>query len=80
MPIGSLEARTSIASDIYSALGRSPETTQANVIATVCLTATVTFISQLVTMVDELYDRLVTLSKFTSEQATDHSGFGSYPG
>ena len=58
-----------MASDIYSALGRSTETTQANVIATMCLTATVTFISQLVTMVDELYDRLVTLSKFSSEQA-----------
>jgi hypothetical protein len=58
-----------IAADIHSALGRSSETAEAKLIATLCLTETITFITQLLSTADALYERLHTFSKFTSDQA-----------
>ena len=59
----------SIASDISFELGRHPSTAVAQMVATMSLTATITFITQLLGMVDAIYERLFSLSKFSSDQA-----------
>jgi hypothetical protein len=41
---------------------------KAQLLATMCLNATVTFITQLITFVDAIYEKLVIASKFTAEQ------------
>ena len=58
-----------ISSEITNELGNDPDTIAAHFVATKCLTATVTFITQLVAMVNSIYERLFTFSKFTTEQA-----------
>jgi hypothetical protein len=59
----------SVAADIAGEFGRDPSMATAQMIATMSLTATVTFITQLLGMVDTLYERLFVISKFPSEQA-----------
>ena len=58
-----------ISTEITNELGNDPDTVEALFVATKCLTATVTFITQLVAMVNSIYERLFTFSKFTTEQA-----------
>jgi hypothetical protein len=60
---------SSISADIANELGNDPESMEAHFIATKCLTATVTFITQLIATVNSIYERLFTFSKFTTEQA-----------
>ena len=59
----------SIASDIATEFGRDPNLAAAQMVASMSLTATVTFITQLLGMVDNMYERLFVCSKFTSDQA-----------
>jgi hypothetical protein len=59
----------SVAADISCEFGRDPSMATAQMIATMSLTATVTFITQLLGMVDTLYERLFVISKFSTEQA-----------
>jgi hypothetical protein len=56
---------TTISQDISFVLGDDPK---AQMLATMCLNATVTFLTQLMTFVDVIYDKLVVASKFTAEQ------------
>ena len=58
-----------ISTEITNELGCDPDTAAAHFVATQCLTATVTFITQLIGMVNSIYERLFTFSKFTTEQA-----------
>ena len=60
---------SSIAADIAFEFGRNPSTSAAQMVATLSLTATITFITQLLGMVDTMYERLFAVSKFSSEQA-----------
>jgi polyhydroxyalkanoate synthesis regulator phasin len=56
---------TTISHDINHVLGREPK---AQIVATMCLNATVTFLTQLFTYIDSLYENLVLCSTFTPEQ------------
>jgi hypothetical protein len=60
---------SSISSDIANELGNDAGTMEAHFVATKCLTATVTFITQLIATINSIYERLFTFSKFTTEQA-----------
>jgi hypothetical protein len=60
---------SAISKEINNELGCDPDTAGAHLVATQCLTATVTFITQLVAMVNSIYERLFTFSKSTTEQA-----------
>ena len=59
---------STISADITTELGGNPESMTAHYVATKCLTATVTFITQLIAAVNSIYERLFTFSKFTTEQ------------
>jgi hypothetical protein len=56
---------TTISHDINHVLAREPK---AQILATMCLNATVTFLTQLFTYIDSLYENLVLCSTFTPEQ------------
>ena len=56
---------TTISQDINHVLAREPK---AQILATMCLNATVTFLTQLFTYIDSLYENLVHCSTFTAEQ------------
>ena len=56
---------TTISQDINHVLARKPK---AQILATMCLNATVTFLTQLFTYIDSLYENLVHCSTFTAEQ------------
>jgi hypothetical protein len=60
---------SSISADISNELGNDPGSMEAHYIATKCLTATVTFVTQLIATVNSIYERLFSFSKFTTEQA-----------
>ena len=55
----------SISQDISYVLGGDPK---GQLLATMCLNATITFLTQLLALVDTIYDKLVVASKFTAEQ------------
>ena len=59
---------SSMQSDINHAFGGDSRTSQAMMISTMSLTATVTFITQLLKAVDNIYEKLHVMSKFTAEQ------------
>ena len=54
-----------ISQDIGHVLGGDRK---AQLLATMCLNATITFVTQLLAFVDTIYDKLVVSSKFTAEQ------------
>ena len=54
--------------DINHAFGGDPKSAQAMMIAIMSLTSTVTFITQLLQAVDNIYEKLHVMSKFTAEQ------------
>ncbi|KAI2498995.1 hypothetical protein MHU86_15499 [Fragilaria crotonensis] len=54
-----------ISQDITHVLGRDPK---GQLLATMCLNATVTFLTQMLAFVDSIYEKLVVASKFTAEQ------------
>ncbi|KAI2494741.1 hypothetical protein MHU86_19778 [Fragilaria crotonensis] len=54
-----------ISQDIGHVLGHDPK---GQLLATMCLNATVTFLTQMLAFVDSIYDKLVMASKFTAEQ------------
>ncbi|KAI2503869.1 hypothetical protein MHU86_10594 [Fragilaria crotonensis] len=56
---------STISQDIGHVLGGDPK---AQLLATMCLNATITFVTQLLAFVDTIYDKLVVASKFTAEQ------------
>ena len=56
---------STISQDIGHVFGGDPK---AQLLATMCLNATITFVTQLLTFVDTIYDKLVVSSKFTAEQ------------
>jgi hypothetical protein len=58
-----------ISADIAFEFGRDVSNATAQMVATMSLTATITFITQLLGMVDTMYERLFSFSKFTSDQA-----------
>jgi hypothetical protein len=60
---------SSITADIAYEFGRSSSSSAAQMVATLSLTATITFITQLLGMVDAMYERLISISTFSSEQA-----------
>lgn len=57
--------RASIASDILYKYGHDPDHSKAQVIATLSLTASVAFLTQLLNYVNELFEKLHVYSKFT---------------
>ena len=61
---------TSMMTDInYAFLGSDPAMVSARTIATMSLTNTVTFITQLLSAIDTIYEKLTVMSKFSKEQA-----------
>ena len=54
-----------ISQDIGYVLGSDPK---CQLLATMCLNATITFVTQMLAFVDTIYDKLVMASKFTAEQ------------
>jgi hypothetical protein len=54
-----------ISQDIGHVLGHDPK---GQLLASMCLNATVTFLTQMLAFVDSIYDKLVVASKFTVEQ------------
>ncbi|KAI2495941.1 hypothetical protein MHU86_18551 [Fragilaria crotonensis] len=54
-----------ISQDIGYVLGGDPK---GQLLATMCLNATITFLTQMLAFVDTIYDKLVSASKFTAEQ------------
>ena len=63
------ELNLSISQDIETAFGTSLEKQTARLVSMVCLTASVTAITQLVGAVDAIYKKLYRESKFSSESA-----------
>jgi hypothetical protein len=61
--------QSSIGSDIMFAFGNQPEHNRAQMIATLSLTASVAFLTQLMNYVDALFEKLHIYSKFTVETA-----------
>ena len=60
---------SSISTEIANEFGGDPASHKAHLVTTKCLTATVAFITQLISAVNSIYERLFTFSKFTTEQA-----------
>jgi hypothetical protein len=56
---------STISQEINHVLGGDPK---AQILATMCLNATVTFLTQLNTFLDAIYEKLLVASKFTAEQ------------
>ncbi|KAI2495228.1 hypothetical protein MHU86_19282 [Fragilaria crotonensis] len=56
---------TTISQDIGYVLGSDPK---GQLLATMCLNATITFLTQMLAFVDTIYDKSVMASKFTAEQ------------
>jgi hypothetical protein len=56
---------STIAQDINFVFSKDPKS---QMLATMCLNGTMTFITQLLTFVDAIYEKLVMASKFTAEQ------------
>ena len=61
--------QTSIGSDIMYSYGNRPDEAKAQMIATLSLTASVAFITQLLNYIDALFEKLHVYSKFTVETA-----------
>ena len=55
--------------DITYAFGSDPELAMAQAVATMILSATVTFLTQLMGFIDTIYEKLHTHSKFSADQA-----------
>ena len=57
-----------LSNDIGYAFGSNPELAKAQLLAMMSLNATITFLTQLLSFVDTIYEKLFVYSKFTAEQ------------